>query len=186
MKKVAALFMAAAMLILTGCGDDEKVIDGNGQNPEGNGSRTEGSGTAENDKAAGGKGYVFTCKGTSVQVDADAAPVVSALGEPVSYYEAASCAFEGLDKFYTYNGFELHTYPSEDKDYVSAIVFIDDSVSTAEGVSIGDTLEKVKEAYGEGTEESGMLVYEKDGMKLCFILKDTVVSIEYRSTVLDQ
>ena len=31
-----------------------------------------------------------------------------------------------------------------------------------------------------------MLVYEKGGMKLCFILKDdAIVSIEYRSTVLD-
>ncbi len=32
-----------------------------------------------------------------------------------------------------------------------------------------------------------MLVYAKDGMKLCFILQgDEVVSIEYRSTVLEE
>ena len=30
-----------------------------------------------------------------------------------------------------------------------------------------------------------MLVYEKDGMKLCFILKEDVAAIEYRSTVLE-
>ena len=43
------------------------------------------------------------------------------------------------------------------------------------------------EAYGEGTEELGMTVYRKDDMKLCFILQeDSIVSIEYRSTVLDE
>lgn len=187
MKKIAALLMAAAMLCMVGCGDDEKVIDGSGQNPDAGASQTgESVGTVENGAASGGKGYVFTYNGTSIQVDADAAPIVSALGDPVSYFDAASCAFEGLDKFYSYNGFELNTYPSGDKDYISAIVFRDDSVSTDEGVCIGDSADKVKEVYGEGTEESGMLVYEKDGMKLCFVVKDTVVSIEYRSTVLDQ
>ena len=182
MKKLTALLMAAYLLILSGCGNDEKVMYGSGQNSEAGASGSAGSaGTVQ-----GGKGYVFTYKGTTIQVDADAAPIVEALGEPASYYEAASCAFEGLDKIYSYSGFELNTYPSGDKDLVSAVVFRDDSVSTAEGVCIGDTLEKVKQVYGDDcTEEDGMLVYEKDGMKLCFILKEDVAAIEYRSTVLE-
>ncbi len=182
MKKLTALLMAASLLILAGCGNDEKVMDGSGQNSEAGASGSAGSaGTVQ-----GGKGYVFTYKGTTIQVDADAAPIVEALGEPASYYEAASCAFEGLDKIYSYSGFELNTYPSGEKDLVSAVVFRDDSVSTAEGVCIGDTLEKVKQVYGDDcTEEDGMLVYEKDGMKLCFILKEDVAAIEYRSTVLE-
>lgn len=184
--------MASSMLFMAGCGDDEKVIDGSGQNAgtevsqpggnEGNAPGAQGS-----NGAVSGKGYVFIYNGTSVEIDADAAPVVNTLGEPLSYFEAASCAFEGLDKIYTYSGFELNTYPVGDKDHISAIVFRDDSVSTAEGVCIGDSLEKVQQAYGtDGVEENGMLVYEKDGMKLCFILKEDVVSIEYRSTVLEQ
>lgn len=188
MKKLVALLMAASMLLMAGCGDDEKVINGSGQNSQ---TGTEQSGAVQGGQqsngTAGGKGYVFVYKGTNIEVDADAAPIVTALGEPASYFEAASCAFEGLDKIYTYNGFELNTYPSGDNDYISAIVFKDDSVSTAEGVCIGDTLEKVQQAYGEGAEENGMLVYAKDGMKLCLILKDgSVASIEYRSTVLEQ
>ncbi len=68
---------------------------------------------------------------------------------------------------------------------VSAVILKDDSVSTAEGICIGDSLEKLLEAYGEGVQENGMLVYSRDGMKLCFILQeDSVVSIEYRSTAL--
>lgn len=186
-KAMMALLLAASVFVMAGCGNDEKVIDGNGQNSgsgteQSQGSNQEGKGN----EAAGGKGYVFTYKDTAITVDGDAGPIVAALGEPASYYEAASCAFDGLDKIYSYSGFELHTYPSGEKDYVSAIVFQDDSVSTGEGVCVGDSVDKVKEVYGQGTEESGMLVYEKDGMKLCFILDGDVVAIEYRSTVLDQ
>ena len=113
------------------------------------------------------------------------APVLQALGEPASYFEAASCAFEGLDTIYTYNGFEIDTYPAQDKDLVSAVILKDDSVTTAEGICIGDSLEKLLEAYGEAAQENGMLVYTKDGMKLCFILQDdSIISIEYRSMAL--
>ena len=48
-------------------------------------------------------------------------------------------------------------------------------------------MDKMEEAYGTGrTDENGMTVYEKGDMKLCFILEgETIVSIEYRSKVLD-
>lgn len=89
--------------------------------------------------------------------------------------------------FYTYNGFELDTYPNADIDYISAIIFKDDSVTTTEGIGIGDTIEKLEQTYGsESTKEDGMLVYSKDDMKLCFILRENeMISIEYRSTVLE-
>ena len=61
-------------------------------------------------------------------------------------------------------------------------------MSTAEGVCIGGTKQDMLNAYGDGyTEENGMLVYAKDGMKLCFIVKDDeITSIQYFSTVLDE
>ena len=43
----------------------------------------------------------------------------------MSYFEAPSCAFDGIDKTYTYAGFELLTYPKDDKDYVSSVVLKD-------------------------------------------------------------
>ena len=191
-KKILAILITASLLMLAGCGDSEKVIDGNVTNVT-TGSRSEEStGELENPQApeqqteaAASKGYVFAASGVTVEVDADMAPILQALGEPASYFEAASCAFEGLDKIYTYNGFEIDTYPAQDKDLVSAVVLKDDSVTTAEGICIGDSLEKLLEAYGEGTQENGMVVYTKDGMKLCFILQDdSIISIEYRSTAL--
>ena len=191
-KKTFAILMTAGLLALTGCGDSERVIDGDVANVT-TGSRSEEStGELENSQTmeqqaetAVSKGYVFVAGGVTVEVDADMAPVLQALGEPASYFEAASCAFEGLDKIYTYNSFEIDTYPLQDQDLVSAIILKDDSVTTAEGICIGDSLEKLQETYGEGAQENGMLVYEKDGMKLCFILQDdNIISIEYRSTAL--
>ncbi len=213
MKKCAVL-LAAAMLLATGCGKDEKTIDGNVQNMEpvditsgaggtggtpgdgeaaGGGEGQQGSGAQEGQQdpgqgsTAAGEGYLFTAQGVTIAMDADAAPILEQLGESASYFEAASCAFEGLDKTYTYNGFELDTYPTGDKDYVSAVVLKDDSVATQEGICIGDSRDKVLQAYPDGgTEECGMIIYRKGGMKLVFILKEEeVASIEYRSTVLE-
>ncbi len=192
MKKVLAMTMAAALLLLAGCGDSERVISGEVVNVTTGSQVQEVTGeqeglqpSSQQEQTTAVKGYVFVTGGVTVEMDGDMAPVLAALGEPASYFEAASCAFEGLDKIYTYNGFEIDTYPAQDTDLVSAVILKDDSVTTAEGICIGDSLEKLLAAYGEGNQENGMLVYEKDGMKLCFILQDdSVISIEYRSTAL--
>lgn len=192
MKKVLAMTMAAALLLLAGCGDSERVISGEVVNVTTGSQVQEVAGeqeglrpSSQQEQTTAVKGYVFVTGGVTVEMDGDMAPVLAALGEPASYFEAASCAFEGLDKIYTYNGFEIDTYPAQDTDLVSAVILKDDSVTTAEGICIGDPLEKLLAAYGEGNQENGMLVYEKDGMKLCFILQDdSVISIEYRSTAL--
>lgn len=199
MKKWIVLLIALGIAGLSGCGDSEKVIEGEVQNVV-TGAKSvasEASAAApeiqETDaqpvaaSASGSDGYIFVFQDTEVKIDADAAGIIAQLGEPLSYFEAPSCAFQGLDKIYTYNGFEMDTYPVEDKDYVSAIIFKDDSVTTAEGVGIGDSMEKMEQAYGsDSTKEDGVVVYSRDGMKLCFILKDNeIISVEYRTMVLD-
>ncbi|MCL2254261.1 MAG: hypothetical protein FWC09_07430 [Lachnospiraceae bacterium] len=134
------------------------------------------------------KGYAFSHKGETLAVDADFAPVLSSLGEPRSYFEAESCAFEGLDKIYTYSGFEVNTYPQPNGDFIAAIILKDDTVKTAEGITIGSSRREMESAYGAGSvNDSGQIVYHKDGMKLCFILSgDDVISIEYLSTMLEE
>lgn len=197
MKKAAVILMAVSLLTLSGCGSNgnERVIEGDVQTIESDGTQsgeTNGQTAAvqneETSVVGSAKGYVFTYNGVSVEMDVEASAIIEKLGEPVSYFEAASCAFEGLDKMYTYNGFELDTYPAGDKDCVSALILKDDSVSTAEGICIGDSLEKLQEIYGsEGEEDGGMVVYAKDGMKLCFIMQgQAIAAIEYRSTVLEE
>ncbi len=134
------------------------------------------------------KGFTFVFGGTEFGVDEDSVPVVASLGEPKSYYEAVSCAFEGLDKIYTYSSFRVETYPSNGKDLISTISLKDDAVSTREGVMIGSSESTVLETYGEPAEHDGnRIVYTKDNMNLVFIIRDgSVALIEYKSVALSE
>ena len=109
------------------------------------------------------------------------APILAALGQWRDYAESASCAFEGLDKVYTYAGFEIQTYPEGEKDFVYIIVLQDDTVATEKGVRIGATKEAVIAAYGTPDKETDTsLTYNGKGMYLQFILRDgAVTSIQY-------
>lgn len=163
-------------LSLTACGGGSAPAGGEAS-PGGESPAAQGGAAPQ---AAGA--YVFTTgDGVTVCVDEDMAQVLSDLGEAQSYFEAESCAFEGLDKTYTYPGFVITTRPDGENDYVNSIRLTDDSVTTAEGVYIGSSEDDVKAAYGEdGGADQGMLSYTAGGVSLNFILEEgTVISIEY-------
>lgn len=125
--------------------------------------------------------YFFLVGDFAVTIDQDMAEVLAALGEPQSYFEAASCAFEGLDKIYTYSGFQITTRPDGDKDYVNSILLTDDSVSTPEGIYIGSPALDVADTYGvlRGS-DSGSSMLTLDNVTLSIILEEgKVISIEY-------
>lgn len=126
--------------------------------------------------------FVVTNKNNyAVKIDADMADALAALGEPLKYFEAASCAFDGLDKTYTYAGYIILTRPDGKKDYINSIQLTDDSVQTPEGAYIGMTADAVKGIYGNPTEETATLISYTDGnATISFVLKDAkVISIEY-------
>ena len=194
MKKLVLVLMFA--LVMTGCGKDKTEDNGNENNStvvenqnnqENQGSETKNDDKTDTNKVTEPKGYVFEYNGVKIGMDMEAAPIIAALGEADSYFEAPSCAFEGLDKTYSYGSFEIDTYEQDGKDYISTVFFCDDLIETPEGVCLFETKADMINAYGEGfKEEFGMLVYEKEGMKLKFILEgDEITSIEYSSTVLD-
>ncbi len=166
MKRFLLILTLITALLLTSCGG----------NASDNGNA---------DKQDGGKDSKYFFKAVSadnyyVKIDADMADVLKALGEPLSYFEAASCAFDGLDKTYTYSGFEICTRPDGDKDYVNSIRLTDDSVTTSEGIYIGCTVEDVLEKYGDGTNTATLISYTDNNTTLNFILQNgIVVSIEY-------
>lgn len=130
--------------------------------------------------AAGSK-YVLTYRDCPLPMNAEFAPLLDFLGEPDSYFEAASCAFDGLDKTYTYAGVEIITYPDEDRDYISSVRILDGSVSTPEGITIGSAQEDVVAAYGEGFQELGkQYVYEDGDAQLSVLFEDgAAISVEY-------
>ncbi len=139
--------------------------------------------TACTDTQSGSKPYAFTVNGVTITADAEVAPIVKALGEPLQYDESPSCAFEGLDKIYTYAGFDIQTYQKEGVDYVYCVYFTDDTVATAEGIAIGSTLAAVDAAYGDAyTPYQTGRQYVRGGMALdIFFKNDTVSQIWYRS-----
>lgn len=182
-------------LMISGCGKSDADKDAGASVPVGAAESEQtavqgpaGQDGAVEEQAADHKGYVFVYDDIVMEIDLPASAVLPRLGEPNSYFEAPSCAFNGIDKIYTFNSFEVDTYPFEGEDRISSILFRDDSVATMEGIGIGDPVEELIAAYGEdSTEENGVTVYHKDGMKLCFIIEEGCVSsIEYKTTVLDE
>lgn len=180
---LCGLLALAMVLALSACGEKEP------SKSSGGGQTGQTSQPAQPDQSAqpGGAGvaeYVFRSGDTTVSIDQDMAEVLSALGEPKEYFEAESCAFEGMDKTYTYSGFVITTRPDGEKDFVNSIALTDDSVTTPEGVYIGSSDADVRAAYGEDAGTlSGALCYTKGGTDLNFILEDgKVISIEYLAT----
>ncbi|HJC41096.1 MAG TPA: hypothetical protein H9701_06040 [Candidatus Intestinimonas pullistercoris] len=173
-KKLLTLFLALGLTAsLAACSGGE---GGTAQTPAPEGTQpVETSAAPENDT------YVFQAGGADIAINDNMADVLAALGEAQSYFEAASCAFNGLDKTYTYSGFVITTRPEGEEDFVNSILLTDDSVTTPEGAYIGCTLDEVTAAYGEAEpSESGVLAYTKGDTTLNIILKDDVVaSIEY-------
>lgn len=132
--------------------------------------------------------YKFVYQGVTITPDMNTNEFLDALGEPMHYYEVKSCAFEGMDKIYTYNSFEVSTYPNGTNDLVSYIYFKDDTVTTEEGAYIGMAKADVLALYGDNyVERAGVYVYTKGGMELRFIFNgETLASVEYATTVLEE
>jgi hypothetical protein len=158
MKKLFLIILA--LMLLAGC------------------SKAENTSTKPGGEA---KGYAFETKGVTIAMHSEIAPILKSLGKEKDYFEAKSCAFPGLEKTYTYNGFELHTYESNGKDMVAAVIFLDDTVSTKEGIALNSSLNDVIKAYGDKyVKNLGLYTYTKDKSKIAFLVEnDKVTSIEY-------
>ena len=193
-KKLSSLLLVT-MLILAGCGGNDASSDNIENNNSGNAGAadtqisTEANVTENDTEAAPAlSGYVFSHNGVDFTVDMEANGVITALGEPASYYEVPSCAFEGMEKIYDYTSFEITTYEVEDVDYIANIYLKDDLVETPEGISLYMTSADLTEAYGDNyTVAEGQYVYAKDNTKLIVIVNPDleIISIQYASTFLD-
>ena len=187
-KKLLATLLALSLCLalLAGCGGNAD----NSQNNSGNtsGDQSQNSGDTDSGENQAADLFIFTSNGVEVKMIAEADPIVEALGEPVSSYEAPTCAFQGTDYIYTYDGFQINTYPLNDVNYVSSVVLISDAVSTPEGLEIGGTLEDMVAAYGEDyTEEYGMYTYTRGDSQLAVLIGDgTITSIEYLAVLPEQ
>lgn len=138
MKRIFGMVLFCALL-LCGCGNSSTENETTSQ-------------TADNANI-----FSYTINGVEVAPGEDFSEALSKLGEPVDFNEAASCYFDGMDKQYFYDGFEIKTYPVGDKDYVQDICVSVDTYSTPKGITIGSSLEDVVAAYGEDYEKMGKM-----------------------------
>lgn len=186
MKKRFMAVLCACVMTLCACGgSDEKTIGGDNSNNANKQEKSEDKKVDDNNSKSQvtAKGYTFTYNDYEIVIDSKIEDVTNALGKEDSYFETPSCAFDGIQKIYIYGSVELDTYIGSDGDLLDAIILRDDLVSTKEGVKVGDTPERVVEVYGSNyTDNNGSYTYEKDNMKLNFIIEDgAVVSIQYKS-----
>ena len=174
MKKIFALVLALMMVLtMAACGESA---------PETTAPAAPSVNTPVTPDAASWK---YNVQGVDIMMHAPAAPILEALGEPVSYTEEASCAFTGLDKTYNFGGFFLQTYPMGDADYIYSVWLMDDSSETPEGIYIGATQAEVEAAYGaEGFNGSNAYILKGTTSTLTIILNDGIVSsIQYDAVV---
>lgn len=156
MKRISLFLLAAIMLLsLVGCGSTD--IDPQEEN------------------------FSFTYNGTKITLGAEAAPIIDALGEPRSYTEEPSCAFEGMDKTYYYGSFYLSTYPLNGKDFVYSFWFADDSVATEDGIRIGSTQAQMETIFGANCfNGTNTYMQSKGESKVVYLLEDGLIkSIQY-------
>lgn len=192
MKKLICIVLSLCLVLaLTACGGDNASEDKDNSNAQANSNGSAQDNNQPNDTAdqdaPAEPGYVFTYNGTDIIMNAPAADILAALGEPKSYTEEASCAFEGLDKTYYFGSFYLQTYPMGDQDYIYCVWLVDDSVNTAEGIYIGAPQSQVEAAYGADA-YNGTNAYSvtKGDSKLTVIIDAGVVSsIQYDAIVFD-
>ncbi len=122
MKKIiAAILAAACAFALCACGDTAE----------------ENTGAVQTEyKADYGRLY-YASGDVKFGILDPAETVLAALGEPAGTFESDSCAYQGKDMFYYYDGFELLVNDVDGTERVTGITIADDTVSNPQGVKIG-------------------------------------------------
>jgi len=123
------------------------------------------------------QGFTFTTQGVTIHMDQNMEEVLDQLGEPLGIFEAPSCAFDGIDRIFSFPGVQIHTYPLDDLDFVHTISIRDDSVTTANGIYLGSSWNDVLAAYGsEYDQDFGMFRFTIGQTTLSFFIEDDMVT----------
>ena len=102
-------------------------------------------------------------------------------GQEQSYSEVPSCAGQRTDKVYNYGSYEITAYQDGDQEKIYSVYFINDQITTTEGVKISDDSSVIFEKYGDNYEQTGnQYTYTSGNVELSFIVEnDFVTSITY-------
>lgn len=127
--------------------------------------------------------FKFKTNEIEMSVGEDADSVISRMTPPNYSSCAPSCAGEGRDEVYIYNGFKINVYREGEDAEIVSIEVTNDTLPTKEGIYIGDVEAKLREVYGEGRPFSGGVEYFGEKSTLRFYLKNgRVTAIKYMKT----
>ena len=106
----------------------------------------------------------------------------SVLPAPTTTFEVPSCAFEGTDKVYNYETFEVTAFNDGSNELIYSVYLIEPTVKTPEGLAVGDDAAQIEKLYGEPMQvNANEWVYTNGKVDIYIIVNnETVMSIEYR------
>ena len=149
MKKITALVLAMLMtLALCACG---------GETP---GTETGG----ETGYATDCGGLYFASGEVKFGIMDPAQEVLDALGEPQGTFESDSCAYQGKDMFYYYDGFEVMVNDVDGTLRITGITIADDTVSNPQGVKIGMDMSEALSLMGDPDYPESITVTHNGGV----------------------
>lgn len=135
------------------------------------------TGCEKEEPAETSSAFSVSYRGTTLEIGKDAEDALKALGEPTSKKEIGDCGGLGAQVRYDYSSLILYVLESKEGAVIDQITLTDDLVATEKGICIGDSQEKVKEAYGDTIQSDGSrLVYTSGKNRLTFEVKDGKVS----------
>lgn len=107
---------------------------------------------------------------------------VMVLGDTYEYFEAPSCAAQGMDMFYYYQNLTVRANEIEGEKVVTEISFKNDTVATPEGIRISSSYADVIGKYGSEYRRNGTAIeYIMGNVMLMFDMKDgKVAAIVYQ------
>ncbi len=153
MKKLFALITIFALLTLCFCGTAAFAADA--------ADEADAEAVEEEEPVYGPLGFSY--KEIEFGILDEAEPVMEALGEADDLFVSASCAYQGDDYIYYYDGIELTTNEIDGVFYITGIVLADDTIETPQGLKIGMDINEALTLM-EAIEDEDLTVEENRGV----------------------
>ncbi len=181
MKRKMMILLAALVTVsvLTACGEKDPVPTGdNSDTTKPSAAQPNATGTVPGNTDT--PEYYFMA-GTVKLVPGEKFDA-AALPAPNTTFEVPSCAFEGTDKVYNYETYEVTAFNDGKNELIYSVYLIEPTVKTPEGLAVGDDAAEIKKLYGDPKQVNGNEWVYTNGKVDIFIIvnNETVMSIEYR------
>ena len=161
MKKIIAIAVAAVMVvcIFVSCAAEEQQAAPKQDSPVTENQVSEPVQESESGQAEEPvyDPLVFVSGDVTINIMDNADEIIAALGDPISTFEADSCAFQGKDLFLYYDGFQLTVNEVGGENKITAVTLVDDTVAMPDGIKIGSPEEDIAAIYGDDFRQDGSI-----------------------------